>query len=308
MAARQPQGFEAELRQRLVEQRDGGSRVAEIEHGHAGPCQSLGQAPVQGVAVCRRITAEFDCDDSEADRLVSGIGTDVFQAGFSALKRQDRAAAELFAQEAMEVVQVTEISTGMGLAIIGAGIPTGLSTIGAGIAVGPIGAASFNNEFGRPNLAGYFRTFEQELGGEAWGYHKPIMIAGGMGTIREPGAQHQQPSGRQTAGEVIEDVEATGTVEIDQYVLTVDQVHRRQRRAGDVELTPLNTPAVQPVQETALARASEAVLLHLSYKEDTVHALEDTLLHDYGFPLQGPALRGVAESRSDERSRQVVDP
>jgi len=50
---------------------------------------------------------------------------------------------------------------------------------------GPIGAASFNNEFGRPNLAGYFRTFEQELGGEAWGYHKPIMIAGGMGTIRE---------------------------------------------------------------------------------------------------------------------------
>jgi phosphoribosylformylglycinamidine synthase len=49
---------------------------------------------------------------------------------------------------------------------------------------GPVGAASFNNEFGRPNLAGYFRTFEQEIGGEAWGYHKPIMIAGGMGTIR----------------------------------------------------------------------------------------------------------------------------
>ncbi|NNL04784.1 MAG: phosphoribosylformylglycinamidine synthase [Xanthomonadales bacterium] len=50
---------------------------------------------------------------------------------------------------------------------------------------GPIGAASFNNEFGRPNLAGYFRTFEHRLGGELWGYHKPIMIAGGMGTIRE---------------------------------------------------------------------------------------------------------------------------
>ena len=50
---------------------------------------------------------------------------------------------------------------------------------------GPIGAASFNNEFGRPCLGGYFRTFEQELGGEVWGYHKPIMIAGGMGTIRE---------------------------------------------------------------------------------------------------------------------------
>ncbi|MEJ2401497.1 MAG: phosphoribosylformylglycinamidine synthase [Xanthomonadales bacterium] len=50
---------------------------------------------------------------------------------------------------------------------------------------GPIGAASFNNEFGRPALAGYFRTFEQQVGGATWGYHKPIMIAGGLGQIRE---------------------------------------------------------------------------------------------------------------------------
>ena len=49
---------------------------------------------------------------------------------------------------------------------------------------GPIGAASFNNEFGRPNLLGYFRTFEQEVGDEVRGYHKPIMIAGGLGNIR----------------------------------------------------------------------------------------------------------------------------
>ena len=53
---------------------------------------------------------------------------------------------------------------------------------------GPIGAAAFNNEFGRPNLAGYFRSFEQEVPGakglELRGYHKPIMIAGGMGNIR----------------------------------------------------------------------------------------------------------------------------
>jgi phosphoribosylformylglycinamidine synthase len=48
---------------------------------------------------------------------------------------------------------------------------------------GPIGAAAFNNEFGRPNLAGYFRTFEQEFKGEMRGYHKPIMIAGGLGNI-----------------------------------------------------------------------------------------------------------------------------
>jgi len=49
---------------------------------------------------------------------------------------------------------------------------------------GPIGAAAFNNEFGRPNLAGYFRTFEQYVGGEWRGYHKPIMLAGGVGNIR----------------------------------------------------------------------------------------------------------------------------
>ena len=49
---------------------------------------------------------------------------------------------------------------------------------------GPLGAAAFNNEFGRPNLCGYFRTFEQESGGVAFGYHKPIMLAGGLGNIR----------------------------------------------------------------------------------------------------------------------------
>jgi phosphoribosylformylglycinamidine synthase len=53
---------------------------------------------------------------------------------------------------------------------------------------GPIGAAAYNNEFGRPNLAGYFRSFEMVVpsngGSELRGYHKPIMIAGGMGNVR----------------------------------------------------------------------------------------------------------------------------
>ncbi len=48
---------------------------------------------------------------------------------------------------------------------------------------GPIGGALFNNEFGRPNLAGYFRTYEERVSGEMRGYHKPIMLAGGMGQI-----------------------------------------------------------------------------------------------------------------------------
>ncbi len=61
---------------------------------------------------------------------------------------------------------------------------------------GPIGAAAFNNEFGRPNLCGYFRTFHQEVPGatgkERRGYHKPIMIAGGYGNIRPEHVEKKQ--------------------------------------------------------------------------------------------------------------------
>ncbi len=60
---------------------------------------------------------------------------------------------------------------------------------------GPIGAAAFNNEFGRPALCGYFRTYEQAIptdaGAEIRGYHKPIMLAGGIGNIR---AEHLNKS------------------------------------------------------------------------------------------------------------------
>lgn len=65
---------------------------------------------------------------------------------------------------------------------------------------GPIGAAAFNNEFGRPNLLGYFRTFEADdssLGdGERRGYHKPIMLAGGVGNVRsEHATKREVPPG-----------------------------------------------------------------------------------------------------------------
>lgn len=49
---------------------------------------------------------------------------------------------------------------------------------------GPLGGAAFNNEFGRPNVLGYFRVFENNTGGTRYGYHKPIMLAGGIGNIR----------------------------------------------------------------------------------------------------------------------------
>ncbi len=57
---------------------------------------------------------------------------------------------------------------------------------------GPIGAAAFNNEFGRPNLTGYFRSFEIDTAEGVLGYHKPIMLAGGFGNIR---AEHVDKPG-----------------------------------------------------------------------------------------------------------------
>ncbi|WP_217619526.1 hypothetical protein, partial [Achromobacter sp. GbtcB20] len=52
---------------------------------------------------------------------------------------------------------------------------------------GPLGGAAFSNEFGRPVLGGYFRTYEQnaQAAGGVYGYHKPIMIAGGIGNIAD---------------------------------------------------------------------------------------------------------------------------
>ena len=64
---------------------------------------------------------------------------------------------------------------------------------------GPIGAASFNNEFGRPNLAGYFRTSLLEANGVWRGYHKPIMIAGGLGSIRGANVDERRAGPRRQA-------------------------------------------------------------------------------------------------------------
>ena len=62
---------------------------------------------------------------------------------------------------------------------------------------GPLGGAAFNNEFGRPNLGGYFRVYEQQVAGVQRGYHKPIMIAGGIGSI-DAGQTHKRPFGAGT--------------------------------------------------------------------------------------------------------------
>jgi phosphoribosylformylglycinamidine synthase len=67
--------------------------------------------------------------------------------------------------------------------ITGSGRPAHIASALQIMLDGPIGGAAFNNEFGRPNLCGYFRTFEQSVAGEMRGYHKPIMLAGGLGNI-----------------------------------------------------------------------------------------------------------------------------
>ncbi len=64
------------------------------------------------------------------------------------------------------------------------GTPSRMATAFEIMQKGPIGAAAFNNEFGRPNICGYFRNFEIPSGDTKWrGYHKPIMLAGGLGNI-----------------------------------------------------------------------------------------------------------------------------
>jgi phosphoribosylformylglycinamidine synthase len=69
---------------------------------------------------------------------------------------------------------------------------------------GPLGGAAFNNEFGRPAIGGYFRTFEQTVPGptgpEVRGYHKPIMIAGGIGNVRGRPRRQAAAAGRRAAG------------------------------------------------------------------------------------------------------------
>ncbi|MEZ5549879.1 MAG: phosphoribosylformylglycinamidine synthase [Pseudomonadales bacterium] len=69
---------------------------------------------------------------------------------------------------------------------IGTGKPERMVTALDIMLEGPIGAAAFNNEYGRPALNGYFRTFEMARrgGDKVWGYHKPVMIAGGVGSVR----------------------------------------------------------------------------------------------------------------------------
>ena len=73
------------------------------------------------------------------------------------------------------------------------GVPSRIATPLSIMTEGPLGGAAFNNEFGRPNILGYFRTFEANIGGTRYGYHKPIMLAGGIGNIRDDQTKKDVP-------------------------------------------------------------------------------------------------------------------
>ncbi|MCL4748037.1 MAG: phosphoribosylformylglycinamidine synthase, partial [Burkholderiaceae bacterium] len=87
-------------------------------------------------------------------------------------------------EQAWESAQdVTKAPTMRALDVAPYGAPGRIASALSIMIDGPLGAAAFNNEFGRPNLLGYFRTYEQNIAGEVRGYHKPIMIAGGVGSL-----------------------------------------------------------------------------------------------------------------------------
>lgn len=73
------------------------------------------------------------------------------------------------------------------------GAPSRIATPLSIMTEGPLGGAAFNNEFGRPNILGYFRTFEANIGGTRYGYHKSIMLAGGIGNIRDDQTKKDVP-------------------------------------------------------------------------------------------------------------------
>lgn len=73
------------------------------------------------------------------------------------------------------------------------GAPSRIATPLSIMTEGPLGGAAFNNEFGRPNILGYFRTFEANIGGTRYGYHKPIMLAGGIGNILDDQTKKDVP-------------------------------------------------------------------------------------------------------------------
>ena len=116
----------------------------------------------------------------------TGVGGEIRDEGATGRGARPRAGLSGFSVSNLNIpgfVQPWEVYGKAGTEDLSYGRPARIASALQIMLEGPIGAAAFNNEFGRPNLAGYFRTFEELVAGQMRGYHKPIMLAGGMGHV-----------------------------------------------------------------------------------------------------------------------------
>jgi phosphoribosylformylglycinamidine synthase len=116
----------------------------------------------------------------------TGVGGEIRDEGATGRGARPRAGLSGFSVSNLNIqgfVQPWEVYGKAGTEDLFYGRPARIASALQIMLEGPIGAAAFNNEFGRPNLAGYFRTFEELVAGQMRGYHKPIMLAGGMGHV-----------------------------------------------------------------------------------------------------------------------------
>ena len=109
----------------------------------------------------------------------TGAGGEIRDEGATGRGAKPKAGLCGFTVSKLRLPEMGESTAGL------VGKPEGISSPLEIMIDGPLGAAAYNNEFGRPNLCGYFRTYEQRVGDTVFGYHKPIMLAGGLGNIRE---------------------------------------------------------------------------------------------------------------------------
>lgn len=115
----------------------------------------------------------------------TGAGGEIRDEGATGCGSKPKAGLAGFSVSNLEIPGFRQPWEGGGTSSAAYGRPGRIASALQIMIEGPIGSASFNNEFGRPNLAGYFRTYEEEVAGEMRGYHKPIMLAGGVGNIAE---------------------------------------------------------------------------------------------------------------------------
>ncbi len=116
----------------------------------------------------------------------TGVGGEIRDEGATGRGAKPKAGLTGFSVSNLRIpgfIQPWEVDSELGET--GYGKPDRIASASDIMIAAPIGGAAFNNEFGRPNLAGYFRTFEMRISGVMRGYHKPIMLAGGMGQISD---------------------------------------------------------------------------------------------------------------------------